>query len=125
MTPRPAAAAPDSEAVVAVARAFQAAWDAHDLEATLALVTDDCVFQSARAAADDAPLVGRDVLRDAWSAGFAKGGPPFEIEDLFAAGDRAVQLWRYPSGDRVVRGVDVFRIRDGRICEKFGYVKTG
>ena len=28
--------------------AFTTAWDAHDLEATLALVTEDCVFESAR-----------------------------------------------------------------------------
>jgi hypothetical protein len=104
-----------------VAIAFQAAWDAHDLDATLALVTDDCAFESARPGHNGARVVGRDALRAAWSASFAKGGAPFEVEDRFAAGDRVVQLWRH--GD--VRGVDVFRVRDGRISEKFGYVKAG
>jgi hypothetical protein len=110
---------------LAVAAAFQDAWDAHDLDAVLALVTDDCVFDSARSAAGDPPVVGHDALRAAWAPSFAKGGPPFEVEDRFAVDDRVVQLWAYRAGDRVVRGLDVFRVRDGKICEKSGYVKTG
>ena len=69
----------------------------------------------------DSVLVGRAALRDAWAASFARGGEPFAIEDRFAAGDRVVQLWRVGT----VRGVDVLRVRDGRISEKLGYVKTG
>jgi ketosteroid isomerase-like protein len=118
-------ASPTEDSILAAVRAFQAAWDAHDLDATLSLVTDDCVFESARPSANARRVVGRDALREAWATGFARGGAPFEIEDLFAAGDRAVQLWSYASGDNIVRGVDVFRVRDGRICEKFGYVKAG
>ncbi|CAB4898298.1 unannotated protein [freshwater metagenome] len=33
-------------------------------------------------------------------------------------------MWRYLGGANVVRGVDVLRVRDGRVAEKFGYVKT-
>jgi ketosteroid isomerase-like protein len=105
---------------LAVAVAFQTAWDAHDLDATLALVTDDCIFESARPGANGARIVGRDALREAWAASFAKGGEPFAIEERFAAGDRVVQLWRFGA----VRGVDVLRVRDGHICEKLGYVKV-
>ena len=52
----------------------------------------------------------------------------FTTEDEFAAGDRAVVLWRYDwvSDDGSpghVRGVDVFRVRDGKIAEKRSYVK--
>jgi hypothetical protein len=99
---------------------FQAAWDAHDLEATLALVTDDCIFESARPGANGARVVGRDALRDVWEASFAKGDGPFVIEDRFAAGDRVVQQWRFGS----VRGVDILRVRGDRICQKLGYVKV-
>jgi ketosteroid isomerase-like protein len=105
-------------------RAFTAAWDAHDLEATLDLVTEDCVFESARPDAVGARVVGRAALRDAWKAGFANPSGEFEIEDTIVAGDRVVQLWRFVSSDRVVRGVDVLRVRDGRVAEKFGYVKV-
>ena len=47
----------------------------------------------------------------------------FEAEDAFPAGDRYVQLWRYDWGDGHVRGVDVFRLRDGKVAEKLSYVK--
>ena len=104
--------------------AFTAAWDAHDLEATLDLVTDDCVFESARPAAMGARIVGRAALRDAWKAAFANPAGEFEVEDTIVAGDRVVQLWRFVSDDRVVRGVDVLRVRDGLVAEKFGYVKV-
>ena len=108
----------------AVVRAFNEAWDAHDLDATIALVADDCVFESARPGAHGPRVVGREALRAAWGPSFARGGAPFEIEDTIVAGDRVVQLWAFTDGDRVVRGVDVLRVRDGRLAEKFGYVKT-
>lgn len=47
----------------------------------------------------------------------------FSTEEMFACGDRAVVLWRYDSGTGHVRGVDVIRVRDGRISEKCAYVK--
>jgi ketosteroid isomerase-like protein len=113
------------EHILDVVRRFQSAWDAHDLEATLGLVTDDCAFESARPGDRSDRIQGRDALRAAWAPGFAAGGGAFEIEELFAAGDRAVQRWRYVNGDSVVRGVDIFHVRDGRIAEKLGYVKVG
>ena len=109
---------------LAVAVAFQDAWDAHDLDATLALVTDDCIYESSRPGAVGERLVGKEALRAAWQAGFAGPSGGFEIEDRFAAGDRVVQLWRYVGPERTVRGVDVLRVRDGLIAEKFGYVKV-
>ena len=115
---------PESDNTLDVVRRFQAAWDAHDLDATLALVTDDCAFESARPGARGERIEGRDALRAAWAPGFEVGGGAFEIEELFAAGDRAVQRWRYVHGDVVVRGVDIFLVRDGRIAEKLGYVKV-
>jgi len=51
----------------------------------------------------------------------------FETEEAFAAGDRAVVRWRFTwgrAGDGGhVRGVDVFRVRDGKVAEKLAYVK--
>ena len=47
----------------------------------------------------------------------------FEPEETFAADDRVVQLWRYSWDGGHVRGVDVFRVRDGRVAEKLSYVK--
>lgn len=103
--------------------AFGAAWGAHDLEATLALVTDDVVFESTGPAPDGVRHVGTDDVRRAWAPIFEDTASVFEVEETVAAGDRVVQRWRYTWADGHVRGVDVFLVRDGRVAEKLSYVK--
>ena len=38
-------------------------------------------------------------------------------------GDRAVVRWVFDWGTGHVRGVDVMRVRDGKVAEKLSYVK--
>jgi ketosteroid isomerase-like protein len=104
-------------------KAFGAAWADHDLEAALALVTPDCVFDATGPAPDGVRHVGPAALRSAWQAIFEDPHSSFEEEETFAAGDRVVQRWRYCWERGSVRGVDVFRIRDGKVAEKLSYVK--
>ncbi len=106
-----------------VVEAFGAAWAAHDLNATLALVTEDCVFDATGPAPDGIRHVGPDLIRQAWQGIFDDVTSTFEAEDTFAAGDRVVQLWRYSWDGGHVRGVDIFKVRDGKVSEKFSYVK--
>jgi hypothetical protein len=47
----------------------------------------------------------------------------FEMEEMFGAGDRVVVRWLYSWADGHVRGVDVLRVRDGRVAETLAYVK--
>ena len=54
---------------------------------------------------------------------FADTSTRFEEEEAFSAGDRVVQRWRYTWNGGHVRGVDVFRVRDGKVAEKLSYVK--
>jgi hypothetical protein len=47
---------------------------------------------------------------------------------MFACGDRAVVGWTYRWVDENgkaghIRGVDMFRVRDGKVAEKLSYVK--
>ena len=102
---------------------FGAAWAAHDLDGALALVTDDCVFDSTGPAPDGTRHVGREAIRTAWRPIFDDSDSLFEVEDAVGFGDRVVQLWRYSWEGGHVRGIDVFRIRDGRVAEKLSYVK--
>lgn len=51
-----------------------------------------------------------------------------EPEELFVAGDRGVLRWiyRWRNADGSpghVRGVDIYRVRDGKVAEKLSYVK--
>ena len=108
---------------VEVVETFGAAWADHDLDTALDLVTEDCVFDATGPAPDGRRHVGRAEIRQAWQAIFDDRASRFEAEDTFAAGDRVVQLWRYTWDTGHVRGVDVFRVRDDKVAEKFSYVK--
>jgi ketosteroid isomerase-like protein len=108
---------------VEVVNEFGAAWSDHDLEAALGWVTDDCVFDATGPAPDGARHVGRAAIRRAWEPIFSDTSSRFTPEEAFASEDRVVQLWRYTWNGGHVRGVDVFRVRDGKVAEKLSYVK--
>ena len=108
---------------VDVVERFGATWAAHDLDGAIDLITDDCVFDNTGPAPDGTRCIGRDAIRAAWRPIFEDPAAFFEAEETFAAGDRVVQLWRYSWADGHVRGVDVFKIRDGLVAEKLSYVK--
>lgn len=108
---------------VGVVEMFGAAWSAHDLDAALALVTGDCVFEATGPAPDGSRHVGPESIRTAWRPIFDDDTSQFEAEETFPAGDRVVQRWRYSWAGGHVRGVDVFTVRDGKVAEKLSYVK--
>jgi ketosteroid isomerase-like protein len=119
------AAAPDALAVV---RRFNDAFNRHDVDGIMAMMTPDCVFENTRPAPDGTRVEGAAAVRAVWERLFASSPQArFEFTDMFAAGDRALVLWTYhwvkDSGPGHVRGVDVFRVRDGKIAEKLSYVK--
>jgi ketosteroid isomerase-like protein len=110
----------DGAAIVA---AFGAAWRAHDLDAALALTTDDCLFESTGPGPDGEAHRGHDALRRAWQAIFDDTESRFELEESIPCGDRVVERWVYHWNGGHIRGVDVFRVRDGLVAEKLAYVK--
>jgi ketosteroid isomerase-like protein len=107
---------------------FNDAFNRHDVDAIMALMTADCVFENTRPAPDGTRIEGHDPVRAFWEQ-FFRNSPHarFETEDIFSAGDRCVVRWTYhwrkEGGPGHVRGVDVFRVRDGKVAEKFSYVK--
>jgi uncharacterized protein (TIGR03086 family) len=109
-----------------VITAFGAAFNSHDLEAIMAWTTPDCVFESTAPPAGRR-YVGQAAVRSVWAALFVDADEAtFTEEQRWVAGDRAVVQWRYDwAGDQPghVRGVDLFRVRDGLVAEKVSYVK--
>src|SRR5262245_30251597 len=110
-------------------RRFNEAFGRQDLDAVMALSTDDTVLETTLPKPDGERLAGQAAVRRYWQAFFqgTRDGR-FETEELFEAGDRCVVRWvfhwREPDGrPGHVRGIDVFRIRDGRVAEKLVYVK--
>ena len=96
---------------------FTAAINAHDLDQVMALVTNDIVFESTSPAPDGARYEGRDAVKAVWGDMLATTPQAnFSIEEQFGVGpDRAIVLWRYDWGDGHVRGVDIDRVRDGKL----------
>jgi hypothetical protein len=105
-----------------VVRRFNAAWGAHDLAAALALISDDCVFEST-SPPDGQRYAGLAAIRAAWQPIFDDQASHFTVEDSFAAGSHVVQRWRYDWDGGHIRGVDIFAVRDGLVTEKIAYVK--
>jgi len=91
-------------------------------------MTADCVFENTRPAPDGTRVVGQAAVRAFWEDFFTRSRQArFETEDVFSAGDRCAVQWiyRWVRDGQVghVRGVDLFRVRDGKVAEKLSYVK--
>jgi steroid delta-isomerase-like uncharacterized protein len=115
-----------SDRALSAVEVFNEAFNRHDVDAVMKLMTDDVVFENTSGGRFDGHEAVRGVLTRAFelmSTGW------FETEDTFAAGDRCVVRWTYrfhrqePERGNV-RGVDVFRVRDGLVSEKLSYVKS-
>ena len=102
---------------------FNKAFDTQDVDAIMAAMTPDCVFEDT-SPPDGGRHVGPDAVRAAWTALFtATPDGTFSTEELIEAGDRVIARWRYDFGTGHVRGVDLFTVRDGQVAEKLAYVK--
>jgi len=103
---------------------FTAAFNRHDVDGVMAAMTDDCLFESTGPAPDGERYRGVAAVRAVWEH-FFRANPlaRFVAEEQFAAGDRCVVRWRYDWGAGHVRGIDVFRVRDGLVAETLCYVK--
>lgn len=112
-------------------QAFADAWNRHDIEAIMAFMTDDCVFEaSAGPDVCGTRYVGREAVR----AGFAEVWDVFPDAQWrnarhFVQEDRGVSEWTFTGtkadGSRVeVHGCDLFTFRDGRIALKNSYRKN-
>lgn len=108
---------------VRVVEAFNEVWGAHDLEASLAMLTDDCVFDATGPAPDGVLSTGKDEIRSAWQPIFDDPTSVFEAEEVVGLGDRVVVRWRYTWADGHIRGIDLFAVAGDKISEKRAYVK--
>jgi ketosteroid isomerase-like protein len=103
---------------------FAAAFGAGDVDAIMALMTDDCVFESTGPAPDGARYEGAEAVRAVWEHLFADTDDPrFTSEETAVCGDRGIVRWRFSWTGGHVRGVDILTIRDGKVAEKLSYVK--
>ena len=110
---------------------FAEAWNRHDLEALMSMMTDDCVFEaSAGPDVNGQRSQGHEAVRAAYAAVFAAfPDAQWRNPRHFITGDRGVSEWTFTGtqrdGKRVeVNGCDVFTFRDGKIAVKNSYRKN-
>jgi steroid delta-isomerase-like uncharacterized protein len=108
---------------------FNEAFNQHDAQSMLALMTEDCLFENTYPAPDGTRYQGKGSVKEFWEE-FFRSSPEarIEIEEMFTSQERGVQRWTYHWVDSTgnaghVRGVDIFRFRQGKIAEKLSYVK--
>jgi len=108
---------------------FNDALNARDVDAMMALVTDDTIFENTDPSPDGTRYVGQVQVRAFWEEFFKSSAQTkIEIEEIFATAERCTMRWTYRWVDHVgqpghIRGVDVYRLTDGLIAEKLSYVK--
>jgi limonene-1,2-epoxide hydrolase len=117
------------ESAVRVVLAFNEAFNRHDVAGMLQLMSEDCVFENTDPAPDGALYSGQAAGSRFWQDFFRKSPQAhIQIEEIFGLGLRCIMRWRYDWEDEAgnkghVRGVDIFQVKNGLICEKLSYVK--
>lgn len=112
------------ESGVRTVLAFNEAFNRHDVEEMMALMSEDCLFENTYPAPDGTAYKGKMEVARFWQDFFHDSPQAhIEIEEIFGLGFRVVMRWKYSWGDGRVRGVDVFKLKDGLISEKLSYVK--
>jgi ketosteroid isomerase-like protein len=128
VTMPPPASDPITEQTLAAVSRFNEAFNHHDVDAIMGMMTDDCVFDSTRPPPDGERLQGQEAVRAFWVAMFTRSPHArFEAEEMVGLGERCVVRWVYhwmrDGQPGHVRGIDLFRVRGGKVAEKLSYVK--
>ena len=118
-----------TQSTIEVIEKFNEVLNRHDVSAVMALMTEDCLFDNTYPAPDGERFEGQEAVGRFWEE-FFRSSPDakFTSEEMITLGDRCVIRWRYDwtntDGSRGhVRGVDVLKVRDGKVAEKLAYVK--
>ena len=117
------------ETSIRVVLEFNEAFNRHDINAMMQLMSDDCIFEDTNPAPEGTMIKGKDAVTQFWE-GFFRDSPRahIEIEEIFSLSFRCVMRWKYTWTDISdkrghVRGVDLFKVTNGLISEKLSYVK--
>lgn len=105
------------------------AFNEHDVDAMMAAMTADCLYEDTLPKPDGARYTGREAVRRYWEDFFRRSREPnLAVEELFAVGDSCAvrYLYRWVEEDGTpghVRGATLFHVRSGRVAEMRAYAK--
>ncbi len=117
------------ETAMRVVLEFNDAFNRHDVEGMMKLMSEDCVFENTHPAPDGTQYSGKEAVTEFWQD-FFRDSPDahIRVEEVFGLGYRCILRWVYSwtsaNGEAGhVRGVDIFRVKNDLIQEKLSYVK--
>ncbi|WP_159587709.1 nuclear transport factor 2 family protein [Chelativorans xinjiangense] len=116
----------NSEVTREIIERFHAAFEAHRADELDDLIGEGCVLENTAPAPDGARYDGREACLDFWKGIASSANLVFEAEEIWAGGDRGIIRWKLRWGENEsdrVRGVNIMRVRGGKIVEGLGYVK--
>lgn len=112
-------------------RSFAEAFNAHDINAIMSYMTDDCVFEaSAGPDVNGEKFSGQEQVRKAFEEVFATfPDASWDHPKHFISGNRGFSEWTFrgtkADGTRVeVTGCDLFTFKNGKIAVKNSYRKN-
>ena len=115
------------ETAIRVVLEYHEAFNRHDVDGMMRLMSDDCVFENTGPAPDGEVYSGKDAIAR-FLQDFFRHVPQsrLEIEEIFSLGLRCIMRWKFHWTDAAgkqayLRGVDIFKLKDGSICEKLSY----
>jgi ketosteroid isomerase-like protein len=116
----------ESKATREIMERFNRAFEAHRPEDLDELIGEGCVLENTTPAPDGARYEGREACLNFWKGIASSANLVFEAEEIWASEDRGIIRWQLrwseQEADRV-RGVNIMRVRDGKIVEGLGYMK--
>lgn len=98
----------------AIVRLWVEAFNRQDVAALAGYYAEDAVNHQVA----EAPVHGREAIREMFAAGFAAAPMVCIVESLFEDGEWAILEWRDPLG---LRGCGFFHVVGGRIVFQRGY----
>jgi ketosteroid isomerase-like protein len=99
---------------------FVAAWLRGDLSAVVDCLTDDIVYTTSGSQGRATTYRGRDEVAAAFADQIGDD-PDLTLGPVFFCGDRAFSEWTYKpatTDGALLRGIDVYTLREGRIAAK-------
>jgi predicted SnoaL-like aldol condensation-catalyzing enzyme len=117
------------EAAMRLALAYQKAFNHQDTAAMTALMSEECTYDCPSPAPTGTVYTGKEAIQAFWQDFFHSAPQAtLKIEDLIGIGERCIMRWQFSPQDSDARearqrGMDLFRVADGVICEIHSYVK--
>lgn len=116
----------NSEVTRKIMNRFNSVCEKHRPDDLYDLIGEGCVLENTAPAPDGARYEGREACLNFWKGIAASANLVFEAEEIWASEDRGIIRWQFrwsESNTDRIRGVNIMRVRNGKIIEGLGYVK--